>query len=99
MVGASRTAQASEVLASLEEGLVYEGDEGSHPDRKYWASEQFAQDRRNAMAQVSSLLDSANQITSFWLKDGHPFYPVFWDFAFAIEKTNDVFIFIGSSSD
>lgn len=51
------------------------------------------------MFEMDKLVDGADTIMSFWLKEGHPFYPVFWDFAFLIEKNNDAIVFIGSSSD
>jgi hypothetical protein len=38
-------------------------------------------------------------IVSFWLKDGHPFYPVFWDFACVKIAPGTAEVFIGSSSD
>ena len=41
----------------------------------------------------------ATVIERFWLKEGHPAYPVFWDFAFVIAGPHETKVFIGSSSD
>jgi hypothetical protein len=60
---------------------------------------QFTQDRAKALAQLNDFLRGVCRLTSFWLKEGHPFYPVFWDFAYVIEKDGDAFVFIGASSD
>ena len=38
-------------------------------------------------------------LAQFWLRDGHPAYPVFWDFAFVIAGSAGGQVFIGSSSD
>jgi hypothetical protein len=38
-------------------------------------------------------------IWSFWLKDGHPHYPVQWDFAYVLAGPGGAEVFIGSSSD
>jgi len=48
---------------------------------------------------LKPLLSKAGKITRFTLKKGHPFYPVFWDFAFNIEVENESYIIIGASSD
>jgi len=44
-------------------------------------------------------ISDATTIKRFWLKQGHPAYPVFWDFAFVVIGTQQVELFIGSSSD
>jgi hypothetical protein len=38
-------------------------------------------------------------VWSFWLEEGHPFYPVQWDFAYVLAGHNGAEVFIGSSSD
>lgn len=48
---------------------------------------------------LDSVASKAFTITSFWLKSGHPNYPVFWDFAFIFISLQGVEIFVGSSSD
>lgn len=98
-VESSGAAAATDVLEALEHALDYQGDDGAHPGRRYLNSLQFQQDKATALAQIGAIVEGADYICSFELTDGHPFYPVFWDFAFLIEKANDAYIFIGSSSD
>ena len=89
----------AEVISRLKEGLEYAGDHGAHPNHSFLASNQFKKEEEAVLEFLDEFLSDAGQIISFYLKDGHPFYPVFWDFAFLIEKNSDSFVFIGSSSD
>lgn len=98
-IGGSQPASAADVLQSVRAALDYRGDHGSHPGLEYLASAEFTRDAGLAMAQVGKLVEGAEAIISFELEAGHPFYPVFWDFAFLIEKCGDAVVFIGSSSD
>jgi hypothetical protein len=93
-------AGAADVLEALRDALAYQGVLGSHhPGYDYLMSEDFRQDASKVLAQVYTLLEGASLISSFQIEEGHPFYPVFWDFAFWIEKGTDAFILVGSSSD
>ena len=98
-IGGTRLAGAADVLASVRNALDYQGDDGSHPGRDYLASADFRRDAGLAMSQVGRVVAGADTIMAFELEAGHPFYPVFWDFAFLIEKNGDAVVFIGSSSD
>ena len=99
VVGGSQSASKADVLSVVRASLDYRGDDGVHPSRDYLASIEFNRDADLVMIQVGTLVDGADTIISFRIKEGYPFYPVFWDFAFLIEKNKDAVIFIGSSSD
>ncbi|WP_152604096.1 hypothetical protein [Methylotenera sp. G11] len=99
VIGGTQSAKEADLLVSVKEALYYQGDDGSHPDRGYLASVEFQRNAELVMSEVGKLVDGADTIMSFWLKEGHPFYPVFWDFAYLIEINNDAIVFIGSSSD
>jgi hypothetical protein len=43
--------------------------------------------------------DRSVRVVAFRLKEGHPFYPVFWDFAFLIEIDQESILLMASSSD
>jgi hypothetical protein len=45
------------------------------------------------------LAGASKKIQRFWLQDGHPAYPGFWDFAFLFWEAGKATIVIGSSSD
>jgi hypothetical protein len=48
---------------------------------------------------VSELANQAKMVKRFWFAAGHPAYPVFWDFAYAIFGSEMTTIVVGSSSD
>ncbi|MBN3495812.1 hypothetical protein [Vibrio neptunius] len=44
-------------------------------------------------------IEDAEIVVKFGFKNGHPAYPVFWDFAYDIHSKGQRWIFVGSSSD
>ncbi|WP_157202923.1 hypothetical protein [Calidithermus chliarophilus] len=88
-----------DALVEVAQSLDYIGDYGSHPDLTFVGSLEFSQLRSAILDSLRELLLTADQVMRFSLQDGHPFYPVFWDYAFLIEKQEDTLILIGSSSD
>jgi hypothetical protein len=51
------------------------------------------------LAELKSKVDVASLLAHFWLQEGHPAYPVFWDFAFVVAGPEGGLVFLGSSSD
>jgi len=98
VLGGTAESSGSALLEELLLGLSYAGDSGAHANTKYVGSVEHRQDLENIKNKLKPLLASCSNVTSFWLKEGHPFYPVFWDFAFLVQGGNN-FIIIGSSSD
>jgi len=77
--------------------IFYKGDTGSGP-----------LDLETKKAEISKLMGKvfsiigicdAEMVVEFRFKDGHPAYPVFWDFAYDIHAKGQRWIFVGSSSD
>ena len=62
-------------------------------------SEEFARLLELTMAEVSSAVESATKIETFRFSEGHPAYPVFWDFALLFASPTETVILVGSSSD
>lgn len=88
---------ALQAMTTIKNCLLYKGDEGSGP-----------LDLELKTAEVMSLIDKvfssidiehADMVIEFAFKQGHPDYPVFWDFAFDIHVKDKRWIFVGSSSD
>ncbi len=98
-IGGSSSATKEEVIETLNSALRFKGDEGAHPNLDYLESSQSQEDFDSVVSSVHKILADSDLIVSFWLKSGHPFYPVFWDFAFWIEMADDSILFIASSSD
>lgn len=98
-VGRTGPAVPADVLQGIREGLEYEGDYGAHPGQAFLGSAEFRSREAEVLGYFERLLSGAVQVISFELEEGHPFYPVHWDFAYVIEKGVDSHVLIGSSSD
>ena len=90
---------ADEVVSEIRCCLEHSGDEGYGPFASRLASPKFKSLCLSVLAQVSDLCASAQEIILFWIAEGHPAYPVFWDFAYLFRGLEQSSIFIGSSSD
>jgi hypothetical protein len=99
VVGGVVPATGHEVLAEVEQSLRYAGDEGSSPDPSVLSSERFNALVVALLCELERAIAGAALLARFWLRDGHPAYPVFWDFAFVIAAPAGAFVFMGSSSD
>lgn len=98
-LAATRSITSREILDDVRQALEYKGDDGSHPNRNYLSGDQSAVDIDEILDQLDSLCTSAEVLAEIRLKDWHPFYPVFWDFAFLFVLKERAIVFIGSSSD
>ena len=99
IVGDIEESSLSELLSIVSECFLFEGDEGSYPNREYLLSKEFKNDLNKLLEDMRTLFSRNLGISKFWLKEGHPFYPVYWDYAFLIRKIDSYFVLIGSSSD
>ncbi len=83
----------SEIL----EALCYPGDSGSGPIN--------LREKQKEIIELADVLFSrsnmheASTIFSFSFAEGHPAYPVFWEFSYDIRSKGERWIFLGSSSD
>ncbi|NRB82131.1 MAG: hypothetical protein HRU38_26345 [Saccharospirillaceae bacterium] len=66
---------------------------------KYIRSSQSIEDFLKLRHILESVLMNASEISSFNFKEGHPFYPVFWDYSYKIVISDKTYILVGSSSD
>ena len=99
VIGGAKFSTSSDLVESLRSALNYSGDYGSHPNRAILSSTKFKAKKEEVLADLCVFLDGAERIVLCWLKAGHPFCPVFWEFAYMIEKGNDANVFIGSNFD
>jgi hypothetical protein len=99
VIGGSSRATEQEVLTAVNEALRHEGDDGYGPPRSALQSQKFEELVSMVRFHLDQALGAASVIERFWLKDGHPDYPVYWDFAFVIAGPRAAEVFVGSSSD
>ncbi len=98
-VGGLQPVSAQEMLVDVEQSLRYAGDAGAGPKPTALNSSRFEHLLAAVLSYLQQRVAGATSITSFWLRRGHPAHPVFWDFAFVIVGSDQVEIFVGSSSD
>lgn len=91
---------SAENLISEMDGLLrYAGDPGAGPGEAVLGSSEFSEVLTELKHDISELASRAKAIKRFWFVEGHPAYPVFWDFAYAFFENEKMTIFVGSSSD
>jgi len=93
------TVTPEQVTEEVRSSLVYAGDSGAGPDPESLRSEQFSQLLSSLLADTEATSRRASKTERFRLKEGHPAYPVFWDFAFLFTGSSEAIVFVGSSSD
>ncbi|MBV1831678.1 hypothetical protein HNW77_14195 [Komagataeibacter sp. AV436] len=94
-----RQIRKEDVRGIIDSALYYAGDVATGPSAASLASPEFHTAVRNVQEQVANILESATRVETFWFREGHPAYPVFWDFALVFTGETFVTILIGSSSD
>ena len=99
VVGGTAEVPAADMLAEVERCIRWAGDRGSHPDEAAIHSPRLDELMACVRAHLERVAASSTAIWSFWLKDGHPHYPVQWDFAYVLAGPSGAEVFIGSSSD
>jgi uncharacterized protein (TIGR02996 family) len=99
VVGGLQPVTGTEMLEEVERCLRYPGDQGHGPDALALRSPQFARWVRKVLSYLEQSVAESSAVERFWLREGHPFYPVMWDFAFVFLKTHCAVVFLGSSSD
>ena len=94
------TCNWDELSTKFNECINWPGwDEHSQPNHRYQLSTEFSNDTSELLSKLERLFEDNVGIWEFELSNGHPFYPVYWDFAYVIRRPNRDYVFIGSSSD
>jgi uncharacterized protein (TIGR02996 family) len=99
VVGGLQPVTRAELLGEVERCLRYPGTEGHGPDASTLRSPEFDRNVRVILDYLERSVAESSEVVTFWLREGHPFYPVMWDFAFVFLKAHCAVVFLGSSSD
>lgn len=99
VIGGTSLAAGPEVLTEVENALRYVGDSSSGPAPSAIRSQRFDELLGQVLSHLRQTILGANSIEQFWFKDGHPAYPVYWDFAYVFSGPLGAEVLIGSSSD
>ncbi|WP_133471686.1 hypothetical protein [Paraglaciecola marina] len=87
------------LIAEISAMLSYEGLGSSHPNRAYVGSAEHGEHLAELSNELIRLTSHASSIKEVWLKEGYPFYPVFWDLGFIITINSDAYVIAGMISD
>jgi hypothetical protein len=88
-----------ELRTEIDDCIRFRGDEGSGPDLLVLDSNEFKEAVTRMVTALEVEADRASKIYQFWLKEGHPDYPVFWDYAYVLMQDRRAVVLVGSSSD
>jgi hypothetical protein len=89
----------TEMVDKIDASLRYAGDSGAGPEPRAVQSEEFKALLARLLAQVRHEAMTATVLQRFRFRDGHPAYPVFWDFAFLMAGPKKSVVLVGSGSD
>jgi hypothetical protein len=78
-LGSTYLISAEDAMMEIRDSFAYIGDDSSYPGKKSMNSDSFKNKVEEIVNTLLERFRSADQIIGFWLKDGHPFYPVYWD--------------------
>ncbi len=93
------TCELERIVLEISKSINWEGDEAVFPNRKYHQTTSYFQDLELANSKLRDLFQGAPELWSFVIEKGHPFYPVFWEFAFLVKTPKKNYVLVGSCSD
>ena len=99
VIGGAGSITDTELVDEVQACLSYLGAAGAGPAPGVVDSTRFKELLATLTTELRALCVRASSIEQFWLKAGHPAYPVFWDFAFLVRSEPVSHVLIGSSSD
>jgi hypothetical protein len=89
----------SEVELELRESIGYLGDESAGPGVAALETPEFLTLLEVICEDAKAQSLRSTSLCTFRFKNGHPAYPVFWDFAFLFVGASKCELLVGSSSD
>ncbi|WP_175843697.1 hypothetical protein [Burkholderia contaminans] len=91
--------RSDSVIEMVKRCLLYAGDDAAGPSKETLESDVLTGMIEKLVSDLRLTISHAIKVEAFTLEEGHPFYPVFWDFAFLFRAASEATIFIGASSD
>lgn len=99
VINSIRDVGVTAVVETLRQSLGYVGDDGAGPGPRVLRSTDFSRLLGGILDSIVQLSQTVYGIKSFEFADGHPYYPVFWDFAYLFLGSDEHVLLVGSSSD
>jgi uncharacterized protein (TIGR02996 family) len=98
-IGEVQSVPAPDAATDVERCIRYSGDRGHGPDPTALASAECDRLIGRVRDYLERSATEAGSIMRFELRNGHPYCPVWWDFAYLWMKPWVAVVFLGSSSD
>lgn len=90
---------ADVVRKEVKTSLLFAGDASAGPSPTVLDSSEFLTLLAEVDVGLRELIGRSLKVERFSLREGHPTYPVFWDFAFLFSQAQTASVLVGSSSD
>ncbi|MER2494914.1 hypothetical protein ABS858_02305 [Vibrio neptunius] len=87
----------NEAMSEIMDMVLYKGYTGLGPLELESKKSEISELMGKVFSSIG--IEDAEIVVKFGFKNGHPAYPVFWDFAYDIHSKGQRWIFVGSSSD
>ena len=97
IISESHSTSICEAQDDIMSMILYEGDSSSGPTELTNKRNELTELMGNVFKLIK--IADATNVVSFGFSEGHPAYPVFWDFAYDIQSNDSRLLFIGCSSD
>lgn len=98
-VRAAQNCDLRQMTEVLNDCLGYVGDTGAGPGPDVLRLPEFSNLLGEIVSDFANLSKRSNEVKSFSFVEGHPAYPVFWEFAFLFLMNDSHRLIVGSSSD
>jgi len=98
-VDSVRDCDLTEVSNELSDCLGYAGDDGSGPGPRTLGQSEYSTLLKEIISNIAQVSFQCNGMKSFRIVDGHPAYPVFWEFAFLFIRNDVHHLLVGAASD
>jgi hypothetical protein len=86
-----------QAVSQIIDRILYRGNSASGPLQPESKAVEITRLMNTVFSSIN--IHDADMVVEFGFKNGHPAYPVFWDFAYDIHVAGKRWIFAGSSSD
>ena len=99
VLGNVRDISLAQLMQDLCDCLGYVGDDGAGPGPSTLNLPEFSNLLREVSSDITQVYERSGEVKSFRFLEGHPAYPVFWEFAFLFLGNDGYQLIVGSSSD
>jgi hypothetical protein len=90
---------SAEIIQDVRSALRFAGDAGAGPSPRTVGSNELAERLNELSNELKHMAANASCTERFEMLDGHPAYPVFWEFSYLFRFDSEAVVLIGAASD